>query len=64
MEIPFPRTALSSRSPSPRSSRPWKRTEPPTRAVRGSSPITASAETDFPEPDSPTMPSTSPEDTE
>jgi hypothetical protein len=34
--------------------------EPVMRAVDGRRPMTASDETDLPEPDSPTMPSTSP----
>ncbi len=55
-----PRTVFSSASAAPSSSWPRKRTEPETCAVRGSSPITASDVTDLPEPDSPTMPSTSP----
>src|SRR3954471_8029958 len=39
---------------------PAKRADPPIRAVLGSSPMMASDVTDLPEPDSPTMPSTSP----
>jgi hypothetical protein len=52
--------ADSSRSERPSSSSPLKRTEPLIVACGGSNPITASEETDLPDPDSPTIPSTSP----
>ncbi len=60
MLIERPRSLDSCRSPKPSSSRPRSRIEPEIRACSGSSPITASADTDLPEPDSPTMASTSP----
>ncbi len=43
-----------------RMSSPRNRIAPVTRADLGSRPITAMLDTDLPEPDSPTMPSTSP----
>ena len=58
--MPLPRTGMRRFSFNPRSSEPLKRTEPLTRAFLGSRPIVAMAVTDLPEPDSPTMPSTSP----
>lgn len=39
---------------------PWNRIDPEIRACGGSRPSTASEDTDLPEPDSPTMPRTSP----
>ena len=60
MAMPVPRTLVSCFSLRPRISRPWKRMEPRTSALLGSSPMLASAVTDVPEPDSPTMPRTSP----
>ena len=60
MAILRPRMLDSSVSGSPSSSCPRNRTEPLTRAAAGSRPITASEVTDLPEPDSPTIPSTSP----
>lgn len=59
----FPRSVDSSLSPMPSNSRPCNRMEPVTRACSGSRPITASDATDLPEPDSPTMASTSPSET-
>jgi hypothetical protein len=56
----LPRRRAKLRSSSPASSWPLSRTEPSTRAVAGSKPITARADADLPEPDSPTIPSTSP----
>ncbi len=51
-----PRRAVSSWVPRWVMSRPWKRIVPPvTRPVPGSSPMTAWARVDLPEPDSPTM---------
>ena len=58
-----PRNRRSSGSGRPSSSSPRKRTDPVTVALRGSRPITASMLTDFPDPDSPTMPSDSPSET-
>ena len=55
-----PRMSRSSFGLRPTSSSPRNFTEPVTSAVFGRSPSTASIVTDFPEPDSPTMPSTSP----
>ena len=55
-----PRIFASAVSGAPSSSWPPNRTEPVTRADPGSRPITAIEVTDLPEPDSPTMPSTSP----
>ena len=63
MLMELPRSLDNSRSPSPSSSRPRRRIEPLIRACSGSRPITASADTDLPEPDSPTMASTSPSET-
>ena len=61
MAISRPRMRRISSSVSPRSSRPPKRMEPRVRAVpAGSSCMTASAETDLPEPDSPTIATISP----
>ncbi len=60
MAMPVPRTLVSCFSFRPRSSRPPKRMEPRTLALLGSNPMVASAVTDLPDPDSPTMPSTSP----
>jgi hypothetical protein len=60
IETPWPLILFSSASDAVSSSVLPKRTEPDTVAVRGSSPITASEVTDLPEPDSPTIPSTSP----
>jgi hypothetical protein len=56
----LPRIFASSRSGIPTSCRPRSFTLPFTRAEPGSRPMTASDDTDFPDPDSPTMPSTSP----
>ena len=42
---------------------PSKDIDPPVSAVVGKYPITANAEVDFPQPDSPTMPNTSPLET-
>ena len=56
----LPRMRVSSLSVRPSSSSPRNLTEPVTRAFFGSRPITAIEVTDLPEPDSPTMPSTSP----
>jgi hypothetical protein len=60
MAIPVPRMVFSCFSFIVRSSRPWKRMDPRTCALLGNRPIVARAVTDLPEPDSPTMPSTSP----
>jgi hypothetical protein len=59
-----PRTSSSSRRLSRVSSRPSKRTEPPTtRPFFGSSPMIESAVTDLPQPDSPTIASDAPSST-
>ena len=58
--ILLPRILASCLSGMPTSSCPRSRTLPFTRADSGSSPMTASDDTDLPDPDSPTMPSTSP----
>src|ERR1700758_2482203 len=58
--MPLPRTGMSRFSLRPGISVSLKRTEPDTRALFGSNPIVAIAVTDLPDPDSPTMPSTSP----
>lgn len=55
-----PRNRDIASSPRPSNSVSCNRTEPRTLACSGNSPITAIAETDFPEPDSPTMATTSP----
>ena len=60
MAIPVPRTLVSCFSFRTSSSRPWKRMDPLTVALFGRRPMVASAVTDLPDPDSPTMPSTSP----
>ena len=61
MAISRPRMRRISSSESPSSSRPPKRIEPRVRAVpAGSSCMTASADTDLPEPDSPTIATISP----
>ena len=56
--ISLPRTSSSSRSESFVRSRPWNITEPSTIRAGGFgiSPISDSAVTDFPHPDSPTIP--------
>ncbi len=54
-----PRICDISASDSPSSSRPPSRTEPDTSAYSGSSPITAIAAADLPDPDSPTIATTS-----
>lgn len=59
-----PRSVDISRSASPSSCRPFSSIDPDTRADGGSRPITASDDTDLPDPDSPTMASTSPRVTE
>src|SRR5438105_5642326 len=59
MAIFPPRSLRSSASGRPSSSSPRNRMEPVMVALRGSRPMTASMLTDFPEPDSPTMPSDS-----
>src|SRR3954454_13886387 len=56
----LPRTTDICRSLRPSNSRPRNLTEPVICAETGSSPITAIEVTDLPEPDSPTMPNTSP----
>ena len=62
----FPRTSSSWRSPSVVSSCPSKTTEPSTIFAGGLGirPMIESAVTDFPQPDSPTMPSVLPSATE
>ena len=61
MAISRPRMRRISSSERSSSSRPSKRMEPCVRAVPdGSSRITASADTDLPEPDSPTIATISP----
>ncbi len=55
-----PRMDARSVSRRPISSVPRNRMEPATRACGGNSPMVASADTDLPDPDSPTIPSTSP----
>jgi len=59
-----PRRRDISLSLRPTSSSPRNRMEPDTCAELGSRPITASDDTDLPEPDSPTMPRNSPSRTE
>src|SRR5579862_4471161 len=58
--MPLPLTGISRFSLSPSNSVSLKRTEPVTRAFLGSRPMVAMAVTDLPDPDSPTMPRTSP----
>ena len=58
--ISLPRTLRSSLAPSPASSRPSSWIEPVTRAVGGSRPRSAIELELLPEPDSPTIASTSP----
>ena len=62
IEISLPRMARSSFSPASSRSRPWNRMRPDSNRPggTGTSPITARADTDLPDPDSPTMPSVSP----
>src|SRR5262245_16594507 len=60
MAISEPRTASRSRAPRFRISRPPNRTLPAARPFAASSPMTASRIWLLPEPDSPTMPTTSP----
>ena len=60
MAIFEPRKACIALFLRPTSCSPLNRIEPVMRALRGSRPMTAIEVTDFPEPDSPTMPSTSP----
>ena len=55
-----PRRSRSVAADAPTSSRPSNRIDPVTRAEGGSSRGTAMSDTDLPEPDSPTTPSTSP----
>jgi hypothetical protein len=55
-----PRIRANSLTGRPSSSSPRRRTEPPTRASAGASPIRASAVSVLPVPDSPTRPRTSP----
>ena len=55
-----PRMRDISASAMPSSSVPPSRTEPDTAAYSGSRPITAIAAADLPEPDSPTIATTSP----
>ncbi|BCI86583.1 hypothetical protein NIIDMKKI_17890 [Mycobacterium kansasii] len=58
--ITLPRTRDIPSSPRPSSSVPCSRTEPRTSAYSGSSPTTAMAAADLPDPDSPTIATTSP----
>ena len=58
--MPLPLTGISLFSLRPNSSVSLKRTEPVTRAFLGRRPMVAIAVTDLPDPDSPTMPRTSP----
>ena len=58
--IAFPRIRDISLSDRPSSSSPRRRTDPETSAYSGSSPITAIAAADLPDPDSPTIATTSP----
>ena len=60
IDICLPRMSDICRSSRPISSRPPSRTDPLTAALDGSRPMIASEVTDLPDPDSPTMPSTSP----
>jgi hypothetical protein len=56
----LPRTFAIRASSRPISSSPSSMMDPSTTALAGSSPVTAVADADLPEPDSPTMPRTSP----
>ena len=58
------RSASSSPTGAPSTSRPSSRTVPPVVAPRGCRPITERAVSDLPEPDSPTRPTVSPAATE
>ncbi|COW16194.1 Uncharacterised protein [Mycobacterium tuberculosis] len=58
--IALPRNRDIALSASPNSSVPCSRTEPRTCAYSGSRPTTAIAAADLPEPDSPTIATTSP----
>ena len=60
IEICSARSLFNSRSGKFRISRPLKVAEPPIRPFAASRPIRAKAVCDFPEPDSPTIPSVSP----
>ena len=63
MPIVLPRNRDMASSGSPISSLPCNRTEPRTSAYSGSSDTTAIAAVDLPEPDSPTIATTSPAST-
>ena len=63
MAIRFPLSSLKSSADMDDMSFPSKDIDPPVSAVVGKYPITANAEVDFPQPDSPTMPNTSPLET-